>query len=212
MIGRVRGNRKAIHAGLKKGHLSFVLHGAPERGWDLVRMRSDGKRENWLLIKEDDGEAVRNGANSDFLRESSTSVKSRRSMEEIAGIKGSGRNEKSGGKTAGDLRWLMERYPEVQLATLADKPPEGTQWLHEVKFDGYRLLGFVSDGVSRLRTRNGKDWTGRFPALTEALENLKVKNAVLDLKRLLDADGKAVSGLAGCAGAGGFGREHRICL
>ncbi len=49
-------------AGLKKGHLSFTLHG--ERlngGWDLVRMRADGKRENWLLIKEADKYARVNG-------------------------------------------------------------------------------------------------------------------------------------------------------
>ena len=66
-------------------------------------------------------------------------------------------------KTAEELQRLMERYPEVQLATLVDKPPEGVEWLQEIKFDGYRLLGFVSGGTPRLRTRNGKDWTASFP-------------------------------------------------
>ena len=56
----------------------------------------------------------------------------------------------------------MELYPEVQLATLVDEPPQGEEWLHEIKFDGYRLLGFVSGGAAALRTRNGKDWTGKF--------------------------------------------------
>jgi len=46
----------------------------------------------------------------------------------------------------------MELYPEVQLATLVDEPPEGGDWLHEIKFDGYRLLGFVSGGAAALRT------------------------------------------------------------
>jgi bifunctional non-homologous end joining protein LigD len=74
------------HAGLKKGHLSFVLHGARLKGgWDLIRMRGEGKRENWLLIKENDGEARKNSANGDFLEDLSVSVTSRRSMEEIAG-------------------------------------------------------------------------------------------------------------------------------
>ncbi len=57
-------------AGLKKGHLSFILHGERLKGgWDLIRMRGDGKRENWLLIKENDAEARKNGANGDFLND-----------------------------------------------------------------------------------------------------------------------------------------------
>ena len=72
-------------AGLEKGHLSFILHGQRLKGgWDLIRMRGDGKRENWLLIKEKDEEA-RTGANRDFLERQSSSVKSGRSMDEIAG-------------------------------------------------------------------------------------------------------------------------------
>jgi len=74
-------------------------------------------------------------------------------------------------KTVDELNQLLRQYPEVQLATLADEAPEGDQWLHEIKFDGYRLLGFVSGGASRLRTRNGKDWTDSFPSLAAALES-----------------------------------------
>jgi len=87
---------------------------------------------------------------------------------------------------------LMKRYFEVQLATLVDTPPEGAQWLHEIKFDGYRLLGYVSDGASRLLTRNGKDWTNHFPSLSAAMEKLPVKNAVLDMEAVvLDGNGKS---------------------
>ena len=101
-------------------------------------------------------------------------------------------NEIAGGRAGDELERLMQRYPEVQLATLVDKPPEGPEWLHEIKFDGYRLLGFVSGGVPRLRTRNGKDWTARFPSLTEALEKLKAKDAVLDMEAVIvDAQGKS---------------------
>ena len=60
------------------------------------------------------------------------------------------------------LTRLMAQYPEVQLATLVDEAPAGDKWVHEIKFDGYRLLGFVAGGESRLRTRNGNDWTGVF--------------------------------------------------
>src|SRR5260370_41113179 len=103
------------------------------------------------------------------------------------------------------LKELMERYPNVQLATLVDKPPEGAQWLHEVKLDGYRLLGYVSGGEARLRTRNGKDWTEKFPSLTGALEKLKTKDAVLDMEAvMLDAKGKSsFQGLQAALGDGG---------
>jgi bifunctional non-homologous end joining protein LigD len=94
--------------------------------------------------------------------------------------------------TDGELKRLIQLYPEVQLATLVDTPPEGQQWVHEIKFDGYRLLGFLSDGAVRLRTRNGNDWTDSFPAVAAGLEKLKAKNAVLDMEAvILDAAGKS---------------------
>ena len=177
-------------AGLMKGHLSFELQGERLKGgWDLIRMRGDGKRENWLLIKENDEEARGNG---DFLEQLSTSVKSGRTMDEIGGGEASAQKKEHTATAAEELKTLMGRYPEVQLATLVDKPPEGAQWLQEIKFDGYRLLGFVSGGVPRLRTRNGKDWTESFPSLTAALEELKAKVAVLDMEAvILDAEGKS---------------------
>jgi bifunctional non-homologous end joining protein LigD len=88
------------------------------------------------------------------------------------------------------LKRLMERYTEVQLATLVDKAPEGEEWIHELKFDGYRLLGFVAGGAARLRTRNGSDWTERFPSLVSTLVHLKIDSAVLDMEAvLLDPEG-----------------------
>ena len=86
----------------------------------------------------------------------------------------------------------MAQYPEVQLATLVDQGPAGGKWVHEIKFDGYRLLGFVAGGESRLRTRNGKDWTESFPAIAAALKKLKVDDAVLDMEAvILDDEGKS---------------------
>src|SRR4051794_17040784 len=107
--------------------------------------------------------------------------------------------------SANGLNALIKRYSEVQLATLVDTPPEGAQWLHEIKFDGYRLLGYVCGGQSRLLTRNGKDWTSKFPSLSAALEKLPLKNAVLDMEAvMLDEDGKSsFQSLQAALGEGG---------
>ena len=62
---------------------------------------------------------------------------------------------------------LIELYPDVQLATLVDKAPEGDQWVHEIKFDGYRLLGFLAEGVVRSADPQWKK--GRTPELPPRL-------------------------------------------
>ena len=104
----------------------------------------------------------------------------------------------------------MPGFIKPQLAMLKAKAPSGDQWLHEIKFDGYRLLGFVSGGATRLRTRNGKDWTNSFPSLAGALENLKAKDAVLDMEAVIvDAQGKS-SFQALQAALGGGGNPNKI--
>lgn len=185
------------HAGLKKGHLAFTLHGERLKGrWDLVRMRGGEKRENWLLIKVADPEA-RQSDGADFLEKLSSSVATGRSMYEIADRsattpKPTKTKQTKTRSSENTLNALIKRYPEPQLATLVDAPPEGDGWLHEIKLDGYRLLGFVSGGTARLRTRNGKDWTVKFPSLSAASEHLKVQDAVLDMEAVvLDAEGKS---------------------
>ena len=70
--------------------------------------------------------------------------------------------------------------------------PRAESRVHEIKFDGYRLLGFVSDGTAALRTRNGKDWTESLPSLVTAMEKLKVEDAVLDMEAVIvDEKGKS---------------------
>ena len=183
------------HQGLKKGHLAFTLEG--ERltgGWDLIRMHGDGKRENWLLIKEKDASALSPSRAAGFLDRETTSVATGRSMDEIAaGARSPAKDPpKSTRKSGPAIADLMKKYPEVELATLADAPPEGNHWLHEIKFDGYRLLAFVSHGEVRLRTRNGNDWTHKFPSIQAQLARLKVESAVLDMEAVvLDAGGKS---------------------
>lgn len=70
--------------------------------------------------------------------------------------------------------------PRLQLATFSETPPDGEAWLHEIKFDGYRIAATVVAGRSRLTTRNLLDWTHRFPEIAAALTRLPAKSAVLD--------------------------------
>jgi bifunctional non-homologous end joining protein LigD len=69
---------------------------------------------------------------------------------------------------------------ELQLAQLVDKAPEGPEWIHEQKFDGYRILA-VKDGAEvELLSRRFKDWTAQFPAIAIAIGKLSAKRAILD--------------------------------
>ena len=67
-----------------------------------------------------------------------------------------------------------------QLATLATVPPDGDEWMHEIKLNGHRMLMRIESGKVRLLARNRHDWTGRLPALAAAAARLPVKRALLD--------------------------------
>lgn len=69
---------------------------------------------------------------------------------------------------------------ELQLATLVDAPPEGPEWLHEQKFDGYRILAEVDRGRVRLLSRRFNDWTKEFPSIARVLAELPARRLVLD--------------------------------
>lgn len=88
-------------------------------------------------------------------------------------------------------RPLPEFIPP-QLATLASAAPEGDEWLHELKFDGYRMLCHLNKGAVRFWSRNRKDWTAKFPSIAKALKEFPASTAVLDGEVMaLDAKGRA---------------------
>ena len=67
-----------------------------------------------------------------------------------------------------------------QLATLVKAPPSGDEWLHEIKYDGYRIGARVRNGRTTLISRNGKNWTDAFPEIVEGVGRLGVDDALLD--------------------------------
>ena len=92
----------------------------------------------------------------------------------------------------GARKTAMPEFVQPQLATLMTEAPKGDEWLHELKFDGYRLLCHLERGRVRLWTRNQKDWTEKFPDVVKALKTLRVQSAILDGEIVaLDASGRS---------------------
>jgi bifunctional non-homologous end joining protein LigD len=90
----------------------------------------------------------------------------------------------------GAVRAELPARQAPQLSQLADSPPAGDDWVSEVKFDGYRLLSFLSNGGIRILSRNGLDWTTRLPALARTIAQLKFDAVILDGELdTLDANG-----------------------
>ena len=205
-------------AAYAKGALKFTLHGEKLHGnWALVRMGGKAageRRENWLLIKERDGEAVPHSGDA-VVADNPLSVASGRSLDAIAGDRDwvwhSKRDENNSGvstipleRISGARRRPMPANPKPQLATLADKAPQGPDWLHEIKYDGYRLLARIEDGKVRLITRSGLDWTAKFPELAGQFAELPISTALIDGEVVhLEADGTtSFAGLQDALSAG----------
>jgi bifunctional non-homologous end joining protein LigD len=72
------------------------------------------------------------------------------------------------------------RFVEPQLCKLVEKAPTGPHWVHEVKFDGYRMAARIDRGKVQLLTRSGLDWTAKYPETAKALGGLRVTTAYLD--------------------------------
>ena len=77
-------------------------------------------------------------------------------------------------------------FVEPCLALLVEKPPEGDGWLHEIKFDGYRLMAAIDGKGVRLLTRSGLDWTERFRGIAETFEDFPAKSAILDGEAIVE--------------------------
>ena len=67
-----------------------------------------------------------------------------------------------------------------QLTQLVDAAPDGDNWLHEIKYDGYRMMARLHYGAVKLLTRTGLDWTDKYPAIARAVATLDARQAYLD--------------------------------
>jgi len=168
-----------LEAAFKKGQLKMVLHGERLQGkWALIRLRSDrgkpSKRNNWLLIKERDEYTVE--GEGDANMEIDASVTTGRSLAEIA----AGRKQWTSSKPVARQGPAKPKpaareahldkppaFTPIQLCKVADHPPGGSGWAHEIKFDGYRVQLATGGGKARLYTRRGHDWSAKFPEVVD---------------------------------------------
>jgi bifunctional non-homologous end joining protein LigD len=171
------------------------------------RQRGDSNGRRWLLIKERDG-AARSGAPARIVDARPKSVATGRTLDQIAKAKDSvWHSNRNGEGPGGDAtRWpappaaprrassrrseapdvpgarkaSLPRFVPSELATLVDRAPGGEAWLHEMKYDGYRILARMERGRVTLLSRNGRDWTDNFPSVAEAVGRLGVERVLLD--------------------------------
>ncbi|MCB8836564.1 DNA ligase D [Aurantimonas sp. VKM B-3413] len=87
---------------------------------------------------------------------------------------------KTAKRDAGGKALPLPRFHPPQLATLVDAAPEGREWLHEMKYDGYRVVIAAGGGDVRCYTRNGLDWTEKFGPISEAAKGLPCRSALID--------------------------------
>ena len=78
------------------------------------------------------------------------------------------------------LRLRPPGFIEPCLPSTAERPPVGPNWIYEIKHDGFRLMARRDPTGVRLFTRNGNDWTPRYPLIFEAVSRLKVRSCLID--------------------------------
>lgn len=167
---------------LRKGLLKFRLEGERLKGrWMLARTKTGERQPHWILVKERDTYARASVSAETFA----TSVASGRSMEEIAQGKPAKelpkvKSEVVPSEISGAIRAPKPAKLKPQLAEPATQAPDGPEWLHEVKLDGYRLHIHLKGEEVRVLTRSGLDWSTKFQSLSkEARAQCKV-DAILD--------------------------------
>ncbi len=180
-------------AQLAKGHLRFELFGAKLKGgWHLVRSSKPARQPQWLLFKDDDTFASDLEADdlladvspppAEDLKRAGAGKADKRKLKAVPAKRA---RRKNWARKAMSLPKAKEAAApsgpfEPQLAKLGEAPPQGDQWVHEIKWDGYRILATVSDGSVRLWSRNALEWTDKIPEIRDAIAALGLTSAALD--------------------------------
>ncbi|MGH8163332.1 MAG: DNA polymerase ligase N-terminal domain-containing protein, partial [Rhodanobacteraceae bacterium] len=190
---------------LKEGRLHMVLEGEKTKGdWALIRTRSDGSKNQWLLLKSDADVKPISKKRDDL------SAKTGRTMKQIASDRDAewesnrpGRDDKksgararirkavaksksaskekknrSAGKTLRSLPAAKPRFIEAMKPKLCETPPTKGDWIYELKFDGFRTLAIKDGKKVKLISRNENDLTQKFDEIAAAMVELPCDECV----------------------------------
>lgn len=168
----------------RNGKLTFSLVGQKLTGvWALVRMgKPRAGKDYWLLVKERDNQA-RSGdeaAITTLQPEGVATSSSKRNISRARAAPGIKYDKRYLEKIDGAVRLKIPDFIRPQLATLSNAAPIGSEWLSEVKFDGYRALCRIHRGSAKLFTRTGLDWTAKWQNIAESASHLQLEQAWLD--------------------------------
>jgi bifunctional non-homologous end joining protein LigD len=198
-------------AQIQKGHLRFELFGKRLKGgWHLVRSGRKERQPAWFLIKARD--AFAGDVEADDLLDEKMAASTRAAAKTPA-TRAAAKKSTARKKTLpkGTKRIPRARLTKIaaglegarkakasndffkpELARLRDAAPAGDDWLHEVKWDGYRILTAIADGEVKLWSRNALPWNDKLPDIVQALELLGLQSAQLDGELVaLDAQGRS---------------------
>src|SRR5512139_1736502 len=181
---------------IEEGHLHFKLEGERMKGeWVMFRLkgRPGDRQEPWMLKKVDD-EYAKPDEGEALVEQCLTSVTTDRNMAEIAAGTDVWHSDRSKGKKTGRGKRKAGVAPPdfqpPQLATLVDAVPDGSDWIHEYKYDGYRLLVATAGGAATAWTRNGNDWSDKFRSIGRAAAKLPAGCLIDGEAVALDKKGK----------------------
>src|SRR5688500_3412578 len=180
---------------IEEGHLHFALDGERMKGeWVMFRLkaRPGEKAEPWMLKKVTDDFAKPEEGDA-LVEECVTSVTTGRTMAEIAAgadVWRSNRGGRKGGRAKRKAGPGPPKFQSPQLATLVDEVPTGSGWLHEYKYDGYRLLIATAGGAASAFTRKGHDWSDKFRGIVKAASDLPAGCLIDGEVVALDGKGK----------------------
>ena len=172
----------------------------------LVLMKGRGKGNEWLLIKKRDefaDELTTSKRSPTASRPAERRKRSRRSLppEEEDGPQrvkksASGQRAQARRSTGRKGRAHARRTCQSMLATPIDRPPDGANWVYEIKWDGVRAICYIEDGHIRMVSRNGNSFDRQYPELSVIPHHIAAETAILDAEiAVLDEQGRSRFGL-----------------